>query len=73
MHRPTTSDDLSRLAALLSPTNIRKTRYVRSKDLFLQVREECAAIEQRKRRKMKPWNGKNEPDFEVETPWDGKE
>lgn len=57
-----------------SPTNTRKTiRYARSKELSLSQREKCAAIEQAKRKRFTPWNGKDEPDFEVDTPWTGKE
>ena len=55
-----------------SPTNIRKSRYKRSKGLALALREKCAAIEQSKRKRFTPWNGKDEPPFEVETPWDGR-
>jgi len=44
----------------------------RNKDKFLQMREAEQAQAISKRRKMKPWDSKNEPDFEVETPWDGK-
>lgn len=55
--------------------NTRKTasRYTRSKEVFLRMRELCQATEQAKRRKFTPWTGKDEPDFEVETPWDGRE
>ena len=56
-----------------SPTNIRKTRrHIRSKEIFLQMREAEAAEKSEARRNMRPWSGKCEPDFEVETPWDGK-
>ena len=55
-----------------SPTNIRKSRYTRSKELALTIREKCAAIEQAKRKRFTPWNGKDEPSFEVETPWSGR-
>ena len=50
--------------------SIKKT--LRPKHQFLQDREREAAIQNAKRRRMIPWNGKDEPDFEVETPWDGK-
>lgn len=45
----------------------------RPKYQFLQDRASEAAIQGAKRRKMQPWNGRDEPDFEVETPWNGKE
>ncbi len=51
----------------------KRKKIARPKYLFLQEREEQAAANQSKRRRMRPWNGKDEPDFEVETPWDGKE
>ena len=38
----------------------------------LEISAQESAEKNSKRRKMKPWNGKNEPDFDVETPWDGK-
>lgn len=47
-------------------------KLVRFKHLALAAREMEAAILGAARRKMKPWNGKDEPDFEVETPWNGK-
>lgn len=46
---------------------------ISSKDLDLLQRESEAAAANSKRRKMTPWNGKDEPTFEVETPWIGKE
>ena len=55
------------------PDKKKPARLVRSKERFLMHREECAAIQQRKRREYAPWDGKDEPTFEVETPWDGKE
>ena len=51
--------------------SIKKT--LRPKHQFLQDRAEEQAIEQGRRRRMIPWNGKDEPTFEVEIPWDGKE
>ncbi len=54
------------------PQNKRTARPISNKDKFFNMREECATIEQGKRRRFTPWNGKNEPTFEVETPWDGK-
>ena len=47
-------------------------RYTRSKELALQMREERAAKEKAKRTLFYHWNGKCEPDFKVEIPWDGK-
>ncbi len=54
------------------PDKKKPARVVSNKDKFFDMREECAAIEQVKRRRFTPWDGKNEPTFEVETPWDGK-
>lgn len=45
---------------------------LRPKYQFLQERAKEQATNGSKRRKMQPWNGKDEPCFEVETPWDGK-
>jgi len=52
---------------------MRKQKTPRPKYQFLQDREDEAAIQGAKRRKMQPWDGREEPTFEVETPWDGKE
>ncbi len=43
-----------------------------NKEKYLQEQEKQALEANAKRKKMKPWNGKNEPDFEVEPPNDGK-
>jgi len=48
-------------------------KLVQFKHLALEAREIEAAMLGEARRKMHPWNGKNEPDFEVATPWNGKE
>lgn len=54
------------------PDKKKVRRAIGNKERFLMLREECAAIEQGKRTRFTPWNGKDEPPFEVETPWDGK-
>jgi len=38
----------------------------------IEIAAQEAAKQKAKRRKMQPWNGKDEPPFEVEQPWDGK-
>jgi len=48
-------------------------KLVRFKHLALEARETEATTLGEARRKMHPWNGKDEPDFEVVTPWTGKE
>ena len=62
---------LSSLASLLSTWVDGGSK--RNKGKFLQMREQEAIEKNNARRNMHPWNGKNEPDFDVETPWDGKE
>jgi len=48
------------------------TATIRNKHLDLQVREQEAAANNARRRKMQPWDGKQEPTFEIEPPRDGK-
>ena len=52
---------------------MRKQKAIRPKYQFLQMREDEANAASSKRRKMIPWNGKDEPGFEVDAPWDGKQ
>jgi hypothetical protein len=51
---------------------MKKDTDIRNKHIDLQVREQEAAANNARRRKMQPWDGKQEPEFEVEPPRDGK-
>ena len=52
---------------------MRKQKAIRPKYQFLQDRATEQILSGSKRRKMIPWSGRDEPDFEVESPWDGKQ
>ena len=56
-----------------SPNNTRTRRHIRSKERFAEIRAQQAATEAAKRVCFTPWTGKEEPDFQVEMPWNGKE
>ncbi len=48
----------------------KKARLLRNKYLFAELRE--IEVQAQREKVFTPWDGKDEPDFEVPTPWDGK-